>query len=47
MHNVSLGAPTKLFKNIISVNDNDEHQTINNFLLTAPKILILGSKNRA
>ena len=31
-------------KKLLLANDNDEHQTIHNFLLTAPKILILGSK---
>jgi hypothetical protein len=31
----------------ISVNDAGEHVKINNFLLTAPKILILGSTIRA
>ena len=34
-------------RNNISVNDAGEHIKINNFLLTAPKILILGSTNRA
>ena len=32
---------------LLLVNDNGEHRKMNNFLLTAPKILILGSENRA
>ena len=36
-----------LISNNISVNDAGEHIKINNFLLAAPKILILGSKIRA
>ena len=37
----------KTYDHNISVNDANEHIKIHNFLLTAPKILILGSKDRA
>ena len=51
LNKFQIGGPTKeiifSFNDILLVNDNDGHRRMIMFLLTAPKILILGSENRA